>query len=80
MKIQVVTDSTSDISPQIAERYGIRVVPIYIRFGNKVYRDGADMDSDAFFKMLADSPSHPGTSQPTPEDFEKVYREYCGQC
>jgi DegV family protein with EDD domain len=77
MKIQVVTDSTSDIPQDLADKLGIRVIPIRVRFGDKVYRDGVEIDSDAFYRMLATTTAHPGTSQPTPEDFEGVYREYC---
>jgi DegV family protein with EDD domain len=77
VKIQVITDSTSDIPQDMAEKLGIRIVPIYIRFGDKIYRDGVDMDPEAFYTRLLESPVHPATSQPTPEDFESVYREYC---
>lgn len=77
MSIQVITDSTSDIPQDLAEELGIRVVPIYIRFNDKVYRDGVDVQSDDFYKMLATSPYHPATSQPTPEDFASVYKDYC---
>ena len=77
LNIQIITDSTSDIPPDMAETLGIRVVPIYVRFGDKIYRDGVDMDSDTFYKKMLTSPVHPATSQPTPEDFENVYREYC---
>ena len=77
MKIQVITDSTSDIPQDMAEKIGIRVVPIYIRFGDKIYRDGVDMEPGAFYTRLLESPFHPATSQPTPEDFESVYRDYC---
>lgn len=79
MKIQVITDSTSDIPRDMAEKLGIRVVPIYIRFGDKVYHDGVDMDPEAFYTRLVGSAVHPATSQPTPEDFESVYREYYGK-
>jgi DegV family protein with EDD domain len=77
LNIQIITDSTSDITQDAAEKLGIRVVPIYIRFGDKVYRDGVDMDSDTFYEKLVISPVQPATSQPTPEDFESVFREYC---
>src|SRR4030042_6751988 len=77
MSIQVITDSTSDITPEMAKEPRIRVVPIYVRFGNRVFRDGTDIESDDFYKMLTSAPQHPATSQPTPEDFESVYREYC---
>jgi DegV family protein with EDD domain len=77
MGIQVITDSTSDITPEEAKQLGIRVVPIYVRFGDRVYRDGVDIESDEFYRMLADAPVHPATSQPNPEDFESAYRDYC---
>jgi len=28
MKVQIITDSTSDIQPELAEELGIRVVPV----------------------------------------------------
>jgi DegV family protein with EDD domain len=79
MKIQVITDSTSDIPPEVAQELGIRVVPIYLRFGDKTYRDGVDIKSDEFYSKLETSPVHPATSQPNPEDFTAVYKEYCNK-
>lgn len=77
MKVQVVTDSTLDIPKNLADELGIRVVPIYVRFGDKTYRDGVDIKVDDFYSMLSSSPFHPATSQPNPEDFAAVYKEYC---
>ena len=78
MKVQVITDSTSDMPEGISEELGIRVVPIYLRFGDKTYRDGVDITKDEFYAMLASSPHHPASSQPNPEDFTNVFKEYCG--
>jgi DegV family protein with EDD domain len=81
MAIQVITDSTSDIPQEIAKELGIRVVPIYVRFGDQLFRDGVDIHSDQLYKMLTASTRwYPATSQPTPEDFEAVYKEYCDKC
>jgi DegV family protein with EDD domain len=77
MKVQVITDSTSDIPRDMVDKLGIRVVPIYVRFGDKTYRDGVDIQREEFYSMLASSPFHPATSQPNPEDFTAVYKEYC---
>jgi DegV family protein with EDD domain len=77
MKVQVVTDSTSDIPHDLANELGIRVVPIYLRFGDKTYRDGVDIQVTEFYSMLTSSPVHPATSQPNPEDFTSVYKDYC---
>ncbi len=75
MTVKIVTDSTSDISPEVANALGITVVPVYIRFGDEVYRDGVDITNDGFYHKLATSFVHPATSQPTPEDFAKVYSD-----
>lgn len=77
MKVQVVTDSTSDIPQHLVNELDIRVVPIYLRFGEKTYRDGVDMARDDFYSILTAAPVHPATSQPNPEDFSSVYKEYC---
>ena len=75
MTIQVVTDSCSDITQEEAKKLGITVVPAYLRFGNKVYRDGVDIDHDQFYHKLANSPVHPYTAAPSPGDFAKAYEE-----
>ena len=77
MKVKVITDSTCDMPGKLAQELGIKVVPIYLRFGEKTYRDGIDISKDEFYSMLTSSPVHPSTSQPNPEDFATVYKEYC---
>lgn len=73
MTIKIVTDSTADISPETVKDLGISVVPVYIRFGSETYRDGVDLTSDEFYQKLGSSNLFPSTSQPSPEDFVKVY-------
>ena len=77
MTVQVITDSTSDMPEGLPEELGIRIVPIYLRFGSETYRDGVDITKEEFYSKLASSPLHPATSQPNPEDFTSVYKEYC---
>jgi len=71
--VKIVTDSTSDLPFPVAEELGITVVPVYLRFGDKVYRDGVDISHDEFYQKLVTSPVHPSTSQPSPLDFADVY-------
>jgi DegV family protein with EDD domain len=73
--VKVVTDSTSDLSPQLAKELGITIVPAYVRFGDKVYRDRVDISEDEFYRRLLLDPIHPTTSQPSPQDFVNVYKE-----
>jgi DegV family protein with EDD domain len=72
--IHLVTDSTSDISPAEAAKLGVTLVPLVVRFGEDQYRDGVDLDPDAFYALLQRNTLHPTTSQPTPEQFADVYR------
>ncbi len=76
MTVQVITDSTSDIPPELAAELNIGIVPIYVHFGDKTYRDGRDLKGDEFYSLLTTSPVHPSTSQPNPNDFATVYKEY----
>jgi DegV family protein with EDD domain len=72
--IHLVTDSTSDIPPSDAQALGVSVVPLVVRFGNEQYRDGVDIDADAFYAKLEHTDVHPTTSQPSPEVFAALYR------
>ena len=73
--ICIITDSTADLPTELAQTYGISVVPIYVRFGENVYRDGVDLSSGQFYEKLRDNSVIPSTSQPSPEDFFKVFSE-----
>ncbi len=75
MTVGVVTDSTCDIPPELVEELGIRVVPIYVMFGQETYRDRIDMGADEFFQRLVTNHVHPTTSVPSPQDFADVYNE-----
>jgi DegV family protein with EDD domain len=74
--IRIVTDSTSDILPDEAQRLGVDVVPLTVRFGDEQFRDGLDLGPDAFYKRLPTTSVQPSTSQPTPEQFAEVYRRH----
>ena len=52
MKIAVVTDSTAYLEPEVAEQYGIKVVPIPFIIDNKVYNEGIDITTEEFYSKL----------------------------
>lgn len=75
MAIKIVTDSTADLSPELIKELGITVVPLYVCFGKDVYRDREEISEDEFYQRLLQDPTHPTTTQPTPQDFAEVYRQ-----
>jgi len=73
--IAVVTDSVADLPPQLAEEFGITVVPLVVRFDTKSYRDGLDLSPDQFYEKLRTSKVLPATSVPPPAAFADAYDE-----
>jgi len=72
-RIAVVTDSVADLPPELAADLGITVVPLTVRFGTEVHRDGIDITPDQFFEKLKTSDVFPLTSAPPPAAFAETY-------
>ena len=69
----VVLDSTADF-PDAQIRYpNMRVVPLYVRFGEESFRDYVELDPHDFYRRLRTAQELPTTSQPTPQDFISTY-------
>ena len=73
--VAIVTDSVADLPPQVAEELGITVVPLVVRFGTELYRDGLDLDPDQFYGKLKTSRALPATSVPPPAAFADAYNK-----
>jgi len=71
--VAIVTDSVSALPPQVAEEFGITVVPLVVRFGTELYRDGLDLSPDQFYEKLRTNKALPATSVPPPAAFADVY-------
>ncbi len=73
MSVKIIVDSTVDMNPGMEAK--VTVVPLTIRFGEKEYVSGVDIDARRFYEMLVESDVLPTTSQPTPYAFEQVFTE-----
>ncbi len=73
MTIRVVTDSTCDLPAEIIEKYGIKVVPLFINVGDQEYLDGIDITRTEFYEKLPYFPTNPTTAVPSPLKFKAVY-------
>ena len=72
-RVAVVVDSGADIPEDLAERYGIHVVPVRIHFATHSYLDKVSMTPSEFYRELVTNPTHPKTSQPPPGDFRRMF-------
>jgi DegV family protein with EDD domain len=75
MSIRIVTDSTCDLPLDVVQKYGIRVVPLYIHTNGDSYLDGVDITREEFYQRLPELDPAPTTAAPGPEMFRKIYEE-----
>jgi DegV family protein with EDD domain len=73
-RVRVVTDSTADLPPDVAEALDITVIPAYVQFGPESFRDGLDLSRDEFFRRLVQGPVLPTTAAPAVGVFVDAYR------
>lgn len=77
--IRIVTDSTADLTPELVERYGIRVVPLEVLAEGKAYKDKIDITNEEYYEILRSATVLPTTSQPSPAVFAQTYRELAAE-
>ncbi|MHA6630836.1 DegV family protein [Pseudonocardia sichuanensis] len=74
MPVAVVTDSTAYLPEGVAQQRGIRVVALEVRLGERVGREGVDIDAAELSAALADRHLEVQTSRPTPAEFAACFR------
>ena len=73
MKVNIVTDSSSGITPREAEELGITVIPLNVIFDGVEYRDNIDIDNTVFYEKLKQAEKLPTTAQPSADRFVEVF-------
>ena len=79
-QVAVVTDSAADLPEELLTSMDIHVVPVRVHFGERSYLDKVSLDTGEFYRMMADGPVHPTTSQPPPGDFRRLYQILGSHC
>ena len=71
--IQLIVDSSADFLKEELESKKMTLVPIAINLNEKLYLDGVDITRDQLYEWLMENNGFPKTSQPSPEDFLKLF-------
>lgn len=74
MAVRIITDSASDIRQSQAEEWGIKVIPLKVRFGEEEYLDGVTMKPREFYSRLVETDEVPKTSQITPYEYDREFK------
>jgi len=73
MAVRIITDSTSDITPEQQKEFGVTVVPLLVRFGQEEFVDGVTLTNEDFYERLRHCDTLPTTAQVTPDRFTEVF-------
>jgi DegV family protein with EDD domain len=72
--IKIFTDSGSSIKPWESEALGVTVIPLSMYIGEREYRDGEELSTEEFYKMLIEDGLFPRTSLPSLAECEEKVR------
>ena len=79
MTVRIVTDSSADLPQNLIDQHQITVLPCYVVVDAQTYKDGVEIQADAFYARLQAEGRTPTTSQPTAADFQALYRDLVSQ-
>ncbi|MBE6629864.1 MAG: DegV family protein [Ruminococcaceae bacterium] len=74
-KVIIASDSTCDLTPEIIRQYDIRIVPLSVNLGNKIYTDGVDVDPEMIYQHYEVNRELPKTAAPSMMDFRDLYQK-----
>jgi DegV family protein with EDD domain len=74
-KVAVVTDSTANLPPGIAEALDIPIIPLKVHWNGETYLDGVTLDTETFYQWLQEREELPVTSQPSAGEFLDFFKD-----
>lgn len=75
-KVKIITDSTSDLTPEILLRADISVVPLYVNFNEESFMDGVNITTKELYEKVEEYGCLPKTAAGSPADFHKVFNSF----
>ena len=72
--VHILTDTTSCLSPEAGQQFGITVVPQLVEFSGVRYREWVDLPPAAFIEKLKNSPEPPVSTPSSVEVFAEALR------
>ncbi len=74
--VKIITDSTSDLSKELLEKYKIDVISLYIHLGEEEYKDGEEIGIRDAFKWSDENKTTPKTAACSVDDVVKAIEPY----
>ena len=78
-KILIASDSTTDLSPELIEKYGIKILPMGVTVGDKDYTDGVDITPDMIYENYSKTGQLPKTAAINIAGFSDFFEKYTSE-
>lgn len=75
-KIIISSDSTCDLSPELVERFGIKIIPLYVNLGDESFKDGLEIQPDVIYDYVAEKKQLPKTSAAAIPDYIEWFSSF----
>lgn len=77
--IHFVVDSTFCVTKDYAKANEIKIANLLATLGDKIYNDGNIEEWNNFYNDLKNGKDFPKTTQPSPEEFDKIFKDIFSQ-
>ena len=74
--IILCADSTCDLSPELIERYQVKILPLHVNLEDKTYSDGVDITPDDIYAVYREKKILPKTAALNMDEFLEVVTPY----
>ena len=69
-KVGIIIDTACDLPKEAYEKLNVAMLPLWVHFSDKSYRDPVDIEKDEFYRLL--DKEFPKTSTPSPMEIKKI--------
>ncbi len=80
MKIGISADSTCDLSPELLEKYNIRLMPMVITLNDKEFQDGIDITQDRLYEYIEQTGKLPKTAARSSYEYKEHFEKMLEEC
>ncbi len=78
-KVAIIADSIACLTPDLINRYNLKIIPIKIHYNGHIYRDGIDISPAEAYRLLEEAPHHFATSPSSIGDYIQAYQDASDQ-
>lgn len=78
-KVLIASDSTTDLNCELIDKYGIKILPLGVTLGEKVYLDGVDINPDMIYSHYEKHGELPKTSAVNIFDHSELFKKYTSE-